>query len=129
MEAGYRNAVEFGKLLGKTDRMVRRYESGDTVPGVAVLQRWAELTGKSVEYFLEQPAAARAQPSAPPVHPGVEELARDRRLREALGISDEAIAAARKIVLIGDDGEPFILETAAQALDYVRLLQRDLKRA
>lgn len=58
------------------------------------------------------------------VHPGVEELSKDRKLMETCGITDAMIAAARTLFLVGADGKPITITTVAEALDYLRVMQR-----
>ena len=88
IEAGYK-AAEFARLLGRTPRMLQRYESGATPPPLDVLQRWAEVTEKSIDYFVS-PKREDDPPPAPELltHPGVEALAADSRLRDSLQVTE-----------------------------------------
>ena len=88
IEAGFDNPEAIARRVGRTKRMITNYERGDVVPPADVLQKWAETTGKPLEYFLPSPEPAPVA-TTPQQHPGVEALAAILR-----GDRDHAIADA-----------------------------------
>ena len=94
VEAGYK-AKDFAALLGRTPRMLQRYESGATPPPLEVLHKWSELTGRPLEYLLEDPKP-RPQEAPPAVtHPGIEALAADAQTLTRYGITPDELDLLR----------------------------------
>jgi len=134
--AGYDRPEDFAHLVGKSSRQVREYEKGTVIPPSDVLQKWAAATGKATDDFTPTPEEAPV-PEPPPTtspaiqpHPGIEELARPENaaIREATGIPDDLVAAARRWLLYGPDGEPWPIGTIQEAIDLLKALGGRLQR-
>jgi len=104
------------ELIGLTDRQVRAWENGevDDYSSIA-MKRWADATGKTVDYFLQEPVATQ------PVrqdHPGIEAL---RAL--LFGDPEQRITEAEFDQLRRAEGQgPIIMP--GQALDLIVLQRR-----
>lgn len=116
VEAGYK-AKDFAALLGRTPRMLQRYESGATPPPLEVLQRWAELTGKSVEHLLEQPKPATPERQVVVVHPGIEALAQDTQTLTRYAITPGELDLLRSCIY------PVTITSKRTALDLLLALR------
>ena len=55
IEAGFKRVEEIAPLVDRKPRMIRHYEAGDTEPRHEFIRRWAEVVGKPIEYFSEEP--------------------------------------------------------------------------
>lgn len=120
MEAGYDKPEDIAPHVGRSWRRVRDYEAGAAIPE-EILGRWAEVTGKPVDYFLEPDPEPRPKLLH---HPGLEKLARDPKMMRSLNIASDDIAAARTWNATQPNGQPLIIETITQAVEVVQLLQR-----
>jgi transcriptional regulator with XRE-family HTH domain len=96
---------------------VRRYMRG-TPPPQNVLEKWAAVTGCSVEQLKGDAPMLHSGDGGKQDHPGLDELARDKALRARHHIEDAEIERARTIIV------PWPIATAEDAVEAVLLLRR-----
>ncbi|MBO6937563.1 MAG: helix-turn-helix transcriptional regulator [Deltaproteobacteria bacterium] len=55
--------AEFAELLEKAKETVSRYENDHLTPGIEVLTKWAELTGRSMHWLAAGHELGEAAPA------------------------------------------------------------------
>jgi len=131
VEAGFRSQNAFADAIKKHWQTVSNYENAKVInPSAEVLQKWADITGKTIDYFMEEPIVPDPEPVQPavhkfPYHPGVEALAQDVDLCRENDVTAQELNSLRRWYMPDPEtGEPMILQTRSEALGLLREVLR-----